>query len=227
MPRILIIGADDGWGAEFARQYAAEGWTVSATAAAAGTLAELAAMGENVTGLALDPLQDGSLRGLIAQIGPVALDVVLFGLGIGRGRRRSAAEASLDDWTAAIAANTFAPAKLAIALRANLELGSAKKLVAISPLAASITHHEIDEDYAYRASKAALHAIWRSFSIEWQSLGIACLLLCSEDAQSPMGRSADAQTVPAAVALIRRTIAAARPEDSGHFLARHGAKLPW
>jgi NAD(P)-dependent dehydrogenase (short-subunit alcohol dehydrogenase family) len=227
MPRILIIGADDGWGAEFARQYAAEGWTVSATAAAAGALAELAAMGENVTGLAFDPLQDGSLRGLIAQIGPVALDVVLFGLGIGRGRRRSAAEASVDDWTAAIAANTFAPAKLAIALRANLELGSAKKLVAISPLAASITHDEIDEDYAYRASKAALHAIWRSFSIEWQSLGIACLLLCSEDARSPMGRNADPQAVPAAVAVMRRTIAAAGLEDSGHFLARHGAKLPW
>jgi NAD(P)-dependent dehydrogenase (short-subunit alcohol dehydrogenase family) len=57
--------------------------------------------------------------------------------------------------------------------------------VALSPLAASITHDEIDAGYAYRASKAAMHAIWRSFAIEWRSLGIACLLLCPEDMQSP------------------------------------------
>ncbi len=226
MPRILIIGADDGWGAEFARQYAAEGWNVSATAAAVDVLAKLTTMGENVTGLAFDPLQDTSLRCLIARIGPAALDVVLFGLGIGR-RQRSSANASLDDWTAAVAANTFAPAKLAVALRANLELGSARKLVALSPLAASISHNEIEEDYVYRASKAALHSIWRSFSIEWRSLGIACLLLCPEDAPSPTGRSADPQAIPAAVAVMRRTIAAVGLEDSGHFLARDGAKLPW
>jgi NAD(P)-dependent dehydrogenase (short-subunit alcohol dehydrogenase family) len=227
VPHILIIGADDGWGAEFARQYAAEGWTVVATAAAPGALAELAAMGGNVTGLIFDPSQDASLRGLVARIGPAALDVVLFGLGIGRGRRRSATEVSLDNWTAAVAANTFAPAKLAIALRTNLQLGSAKKLVAISPLAASITHNEIDEGYAYRASKAALHAIWRSFSIEWRSLSIVCLLLCTEDAPSPTGRSEDPRAIPAAVTVMRRTIAAAGLEESGHFLSRHGSNLPW
>jgi NAD(P)-dependent dehydrogenase (short-subunit alcohol dehydrogenase family) len=227
MPRILIIGADDVWGAEFARQYAAEGWTVYVTAAAAGARAELAAMGENVTGLAFDQLLDASLRDLIARIGPAALDIVLFGLGMGRRLLRSAAEVSVDDWTAAVAANTFAPAKLAIALRANLELGPAKKLVALSPLAASIAHHEIDEDYAYRASKAALHAIWRSFSIEWRSLGIACLLLCPEDGQHPAGQSPDPQAVPADVAVMRRTIATAGLDESGHFLTRHGAKLPW
>jgi len=37
--------------------------------------------------------------------------------------------------------------------------------------------YDVPGQYSYRASKAALNALWRSLAIEWRSLGIICIVL--------------------------------------------------
>ena len=54
MPTVFITGANRGIGLEFARQYAADGWTVIATARDPGKADELNAVEGNVTVRALD-----------------------------------------------------------------------------------------------------------------------------------------------------------------------------
>jgi NAD(P)-dependent dehydrogenase (short-subunit alcohol dehydrogenase family) len=58
-----------------------------------------------------------------------------------------------------------------------LQKGAQKKAVAVSSLAASMAKYDVPGQYSYRASKAALNALWRSLAIEWRSLGIICIVL--------------------------------------------------
>ena len=64
MSRVLITGANRGLGLEFARQYAAEGWDVNATARNPKQSKELeqAAKSKNVSVQALDVASDESVK---------------------------------------------------------------------------------------------------------------------------------------------------------------------
>src|SRR5262249_25893473 len=127
--------------------------------------------------LPFDASDDRSIAALVEKLADVPLDVLIANAGIGSGGEKLASQVTSQEWRECLAINTYAPVRLAMALRANLERGSERKLVGTSSLAASIASYQISGHYAYRASKAALNAIWRSFSVEWRPLGIVCLLL--------------------------------------------------
>lgn len=155
--RILITDADNRLGLEFVRQYAAEGWEVFAACREPGKAGELNALGKSVKVLTYDPLNDASLYSLATAIGATPLDVVIANEAAGGGREYLVSEIAQKHWMETVGANTFAPAKLALALQSNLQRGTLKKLVGISSLAASIGLAEGNGQYAYRASKAEFH----------------------------------------------------------------------
>src|SRR5262249_53563583 len=151
-------------------------WQVIAACRHPDAAPELTTLGK-ITVLPFDASDDCSIAALVEKLADVPLDVLIANAGIGSGGGKLASQGTPEDWRECLAVNTFAPVRLAMALRANLERGTERKLVGMSSLAASIASYQISGHYAYRASKAALNAIWRSFAVEWRPLGIVCLLL--------------------------------------------------
>ena len=222
---VLITGANRGLGLALTRQYAADGYAVVGTARRPGEAEELHALGAEV--LPFDAHDGASLEGLVAAIGARPLDIVIANAGIGGGTMETAAATRRQAWQPLIEANTIAPFLLAAALRGNLEAGSEKKLVAISTLFASIGGDDSGGRYAYRASKVALNAFWRSLSIEWRPQGIVCLLLRPGHVRTRMTDFRGTLDPDESVAGMRRVIAAATIEQSGAFLGYDGAVVPW
>jgi NAD(P)-dependent dehydrogenase (short-subunit alcohol dehydrogenase family) len=226
-PRVLITGANRGLGLEFARQYAADGWNIIATCRQPEAADELRAFGGDISILPFDATDDESVMQLVEELGGVPLDVVIPNAGVGSGAEKVASQVTREEWMERVAVNTFVPVKLALALRPNLERGTHKKLVGISSLAASIARYEISGHYAYRASKAALNAIWRSFSVEWKAAGITCLLLRPGKVRTRMTSFTGDLSAAESVAGMRAVIAASTPADSGRFLSYDGSEVPW
>ena len=227
MPRVLITGANRGLGLEFARQYAADGWSVIATARHPETAEELRAVGGDVSILPFDAADDRSVMQLVAALNGLPLDVVIPNAGVGSGSEKLAAQVTRAEWMERVATNTFVPVKLAFALRPNLARGAQKKLVGISSLAASIARYEISGHYAYRASKAALNAIWRSLSVEWRPAGVICLLLRPGKVRTRMTGFTGDLSAAESVAGMRAVIAASTLADSGRFLSYDAGEVPW
>jgi NAD(P)-dependent dehydrogenase (short-subunit alcohol dehydrogenase family) len=86
MATVLITGGNRGLGFEFARQYVADGWQVFAACrnpASAGELQRLAKDSSGkLTVVAMDVTDAASIRMAAAQLGDVAIDLVVNSAGI-------------------------------------------------------------------------------------------------------------------------------------------------
>ena len=80
MPTVLITGANRGIGREFARQYAADGWTVVATARRPEEAEKLHQLGAEV--LPLDASDPASIDSLAARLKGRPLDLLIANAGV-------------------------------------------------------------------------------------------------------------------------------------------------
>lgn len=215
MPSVLITDADTGLGLELVRHYAAKGYAVHA--ACAGTPGVGWPEGD-IKALHYDAQDPAAAAQLAGEIGETALDIVIVNSATARGSDLNVADITRAGWSASVTAGTFAAAKLAIALHGNLGRGAMKKLVALSSFSASIGDCQTPTPYGFRASKAALNSLWRTFSVEWRQLGICCLIVAPDQ-----GASGDTATASSLFKLIDQ----ATPQDSGEFFAADGGKIPW
>jgi len=182
---VLITGANQGIGLEFAKQYAARGWTVIATHRRQGTpeeLAKLALQYPHVRIEHLDVTDGAQIEALGAKLKGVPIDVLLNNAGLVRtdplekpGGNTNQMFGTLDyklldDF---IHTNVAGPLKLSETLIGNVEASRQKKIVAISSAAGSITvppfmpnGSPVPDHYSYRLSKAALNSAMRTLSAQ-------------------------------------------------------------
>ena len=223
MPSVLITGANRGIGLEFARQYAADGWDVIATVRDPGRAEALRAV-EGVRIEPLDMTDRGAVAAFGARLGDTRLDVFIANAGVMGGRSdvdRDYAEA----WIETLAVNAVAPGLLAHGLKDRIARGG--KAVAITSKMGSIADNESGGAYAYRSSKAALNAAWRSLAIDWAADGIAAALLHPGWVRTRMGGPNGLIDADESVAGMRRVIEELTPERTGAFLEYRGDAIPW
>jgi NAD(P)-dependent dehydrogenase (short-subunit alcohol dehydrogenase family) len=219
MPKVLITGANRGIGLEFARQYAADGWDVIATARQVS--AEIAALGVRLEALELTDLDavtsfgsrlDGPLDLLIANAGTMVPEEAVTA---DEGRA----------WAAMLTTNCVAPyllAKAALPLVADAR----GKLLALTSGMGSIG--ESSGGYApYRSSKAALNMAWHSLAIEVNRLGVVAAVLDPGWVKTRMGGPSAPTPPEQSVGEMRRLIARLGPDDSGGFFKRDGSRHAW
>jgi NAD(P)-dependent dehydrogenase (short-subunit alcohol dehydrogenase family) len=219
MPTVLITGANRGIGLEFARQYAADGWDVIATARQSS--AELDALKVRVEPLELTDLDavasfgeriDGPLDLLIANAGTM-----------------KPAEAKTGEdgcrWAEMLTVNSIAPYLLAKAVLPRVA-DARGKLIALTSGMGSIG--ESSGGYVpYRSSKAALNMAWHSLAVEAQRRGVIAAVVDPGWVKTRMG-GANAPTPPEqSVGDMRKLIERLGPDDSGAFLKRDGSRHEW
>ena len=221
MPTVLITGASRGIGLELARQYRADGWEVIGTVRNPASAGDLKAAGVEVE--ALEAADPASIAALGDRMKGRAIDVMIANAGM------MGDPATIDpaEWIETLKLNSIGPTLLALALRDAVLASDQKKMVAITSRLGSIAQNGAGSYVAYRSSKAALNAAWRSLSIDWRGSGLALAMLHPGWVRTAMGGS-NAEVAPEdSAAGLRRVIAALTPERSGAFIAFDGEELPW
>jgi NAD(P)-dependent dehydrogenase (short-subunit alcohol dehydrogenase family) len=217
MPTVLITGANRGIGLEFVRQYAADGWTVIATARRPDEADELKRLGVDM--LPLDAADPASIDALAGSLGGRTIDVMIANAGVlPRGL-------DADDWLNGFATNCIGPTLLATALKGSMAAGG--KMIAITSKMGSIADNESGGAIAYRSTKAALNAAWRALSIDWRGDDVTLAMLHPGWVQTDMGGPGAAIDPPTSVSGMRQTIAGLTRDRSGSFLNYDGQELPW
>lgn len=229
MPTVLITGANRGLGLEFARQYAADGWQVIATCRDPDAAHEL----HPIKGIIIERLELASLPAIAAlgrRLASRAIDVFIANAGVMSAPYMKPEAIDEAAWLADFRINVIAQLACAAAFLPAVARSAQKKMVAMSTGVASIADNVAGGKYAYRSSKAALNAAWRSFAIDHPQ--VVCALLVPGPLRTDMTRY-DPQRWPTLpdpqhnIAGLRQVIAGLTPAQSGSFLRYDGATVPW
>ncbi len=221
MSHAFIIGASRGIGAEFVRQYRAEGWQVTATARSEEALAALRAQG--ATAIALDVTSAESVSRLAWQLDGAAFDVIVNVAGVLK--RQTGLEAPTDaDFDHTMHANVLAPMRVLPPLADVLAPGA--KLALISSKMGSMGARNATSSWLYRASKAAANSVLKDLSLEWAGKAV-CVSFHPGWVRTEMGGANADITVEESVAGMRRVIAGLAAQDNGRFLNYDGSAIPW
>lgn len=219
MPAVLVTGANRGIGLEFARQYAADGWNVIATARQASP--ELGAL--NVRVERLDLTDADAVAAFPARIeGP--LDLFIANAGTNHPMNGESADEARD-WQGMLMVNAIAPYMLGKALLPRLAAARGKA-IAISSGMGSIAQNS-GGWVPYRTSKAALDMAWTSLALEARKAGVPAILLSPGWVKTRMGGSGAEITPEDSVSAMRALIDRLTIEQTGKLLRRNGSEIPW
>ncbi|HYE52237.1 MAG TPA: SDR family oxidoreductase [Azospirillaceae bacterium] len=228
MPTVIVTGANRGIGLELARQYAADGWRVVATARDPGRAEALRAV-PGVDVRPLDVRDPAAIADFAAGLKDLTVDVLVNNAGVlgPEPDRQDARHLDPEGWVETMRVNALAPVLLTLALRPALARAARPRVATISSVMGSVAGSTAGGRYAYRMSKAAVNMGNRSLSLDLRGDGIACIVMHPGWVQTDMGGSG-APVAPAdSAAGIRRVIDGLTLDDTGRFLDYRGEALPW
>jgi NAD(P)-dependent dehydrogenase (short-subunit alcohol dehydrogenase family) len=219
MPSVLITGANRGIGLEFARQYAAHGWDVIATARQSS--AELGALGVRVETL---DLSDVEAVVSFAERIDIPLDLFIANAGTNHPMNGVTAKDG-HEWAQMMLVNAISPFMLASSLLSRLA-DARGKAIAISSGMGSIEENG-GGWIPYRTSKAALNMAWTSLALEARSREIIAVVLSPGWVKTRMGGAGAEITSEESVSAMRELIERLTLGETGRFLRRDGSQIPW
>jgi NAD(P)-dependent dehydrogenase (short-subunit alcohol dehydrogenase family) len=225
MPSVLITGANRGIGLEFARQYAADGWKVVATARDPSAATDLNAIQGDITVRPLDLDADFFEIDWNAVAGTEPLDLLIANAGTWGPQRID----TIDDaaaWLNTFAVNSVAPVVIARTVLPLL-VAARGKLVAVTSKMGSIGDNTSGGYIAYRSSKAALNAAWRSLALDLAPQDVIAALHHPGWVQTRMGGASAPLSAAQSVDGMRGVIAGLTPERAGGFYNYDGSVIPW
>ena len=181
MATVLITGANRGLGLEFARQYLADGWQVFAACrnpASAGELQRLAKDSSGkLTVVAMDVTDAASIRKAAAQLGDVAIDLVINSAGITGVSGQRAGNVDYASWARVIDVNTMGPLRVLETFIDHIARSKRRLVVTITSGLGSIGDNTSGGSISYRSSKAAVNMVMRSAAIDLGPRGIVCVVV--------------------------------------------------
>lgn len=227
---VLITGANRGIGLQFARQYGQDGWRVIAACrdpAQATALVEMLPVNDIRP---LDVTDLSSVQALAEDLSGQPIDLLIANAGVMSAHPKSSPlDIPIEAWLNDFQVNALGAIRVAAAFAPHVAASTERKLVAISSLLASIGSNAMGGHYSYRASKAALNALWRSFAVDHPEL--IAVLLSPGLLRTDMTRyesAWDTLNDPAPrVTALRGVIARLTQADSGGSFNFSGDVMPW
>ena len=220
---VLITGANRGLGLEFARQYAADDWTVIGTARSPDRADELKALGVEV--LQLDVTDQASIDALVASLDGRGIDMLINNAGIFP-RVGEIEKVDSGDYTRTLMVNTLGPVLVTQALMPNLRESEMKRIVNITSRLGSIELNS-GNYYGYRESKAALNMFTTTLAQELGPEGFICLTIHPGWVRTDMGGPTANLSPEESVSGMRAVIDSLAPEDNGTYRSYAGEAVPW
>jgi NAD(P)-dependent dehydrogenase (short-subunit alcohol dehydrogenase family) len=233
MSTILITGANRGLGLEFARQYAADGWEVIATARNPGKSEELLKLAKKsgVFAQPLDVSSGESVKALVTALSGKPIDLLVLNSAIYTRDGNGIGRIDFEGWRDSFETNVLGAVRVAEALIENVAASGRKQIAAISTgmgsLGALETTIGFGTAYQYRTSKAALNMAMCILAKDLEPRGISVVIFSPGWVQTDMG-GANASLTPAQSIGGMRTVLEGNPmELTGKFLSYDGSTWPW
>jgi NAD(P)-dependent dehydrogenase (short-subunit alcohol dehydrogenase family) len=248
---VLVTGANSGIGLEFARQYAAKGWTVIATHRRTQTpkpLTDLAVRYPKVRIERLDVTDADQVNSVAARLADLPIDVLINNAGVYNDRSKCLLDDDKcpGDWTVEnfgslkyslldtiMAVNIKGPLIVSESFYKNVKASARKKIIAVSSSNGTLTGEKTPRPGAifYRMSKAALNREMQIVAASTRADGVTVVMLNpgptltehQEYLRSYPGMLQTSFTVENMI----RTIDKVTIEDTGRFLRYDGAAEPW
>jgi len=246
---VLITGANQGIGLEFAKQYAALGWTVIATHRRATTpesLATLAAKHPRVRVERMDVTDAAQIEALGAKLKGQPIDVLLSNAGMVRtdpldkpaGNKNQMFGTLdyklLDEF---VHTNVAGPLRLAETFVENVKASKQKKIIAISSAAGSVSvppfmpnGSPVPDHYWYRISKAGLNSAMRLLSAQFEKDGVTVVMFHPGGVKVESFGDIDLpgfEPPETAIGKMIKTIAGLTIKDTGRFMDNDGKNHAW
>lgn len=244
MPRALIIGASRGIGLEFARQYAADGWTVLATHRAPADADRLRGIGAQPIPLdVLDPNAPAALAAALADGGvppssdtaadptatgaDAAIDLAIVNAGIHGPRQiRIDHPPTAVDFDAVMRTNILGPMRLLGVLARPLEAAKGT-LALITSRMGSVSAANTPNSLLYRVSKAGGNMLAKAAHVELSPSGVRVLALHPGWVRTDMGGPNADLGAEESVRGMRRVLGDPLSYPGGCFFDWRGESLAW
>jgi NAD(P)-dependent dehydrogenase (short-subunit alcohol dehydrogenase family) len=238
--RVLVTGANRGIGLEFARQLAARGDRVFATARDVNRATDLQKLAKQhgdgrVTIIPLDVDSADSIRAADDAVRKEtdALDLLINNAGVYAARvtaggepAEKLGELNFDDALKVLRTNAVAPLMLTQALLPLLKRGEDPKVVSITSGYGSVADNT-GFPYYYGASKAALNMFMRSFAADAAARGIVTIVMSPGWVQTDMGGKNAPITPEQSVAGMLKVIDGLTSADNSTFKDWRGKEVAW
>ena len=248
---VMITGANSGIGLEFARQYAAKGWTVIVThrrSEPPKSLTDLAAKYPKVRIESLDVTSVEQAKALAVKLADVPIDVLINNAGVYNDRSKCVGddEACPGDWTVenfgnmkyslldtVLAVNVKGPLIVSESLYKNVLASTQKKIIAVSSSNGTLTGEATPRAGAifYRMSKAALNREMQIVAASNRKDGVTVVMFnpgpTLTEHQEYLHDRAGMLKTSFTVENMINTIGKVTPADTGRFLRYDGVTEPW
>jgi short-subunit dehydrogenase len=175
MKTALITGANRGIGLEFARQLKNKGYYTIGCCRHPSKATELNELANEV--FQLDVTNDDDITTLKQALKGRPIDLLVNNAGISGERGVTIGNVDRENFINVLNINCVSVVKLSDALLPNLKSSIDKNILVISSRMGSISDNDSGRSYAYRASKAALNCVMRSFAIDVKAEGIHVMLI--------------------------------------------------
>jgi NAD(P)-dependent dehydrogenase (short-subunit alcohol dehydrogenase family) len=226
----LIVGASRGLGLGLVREYLSRGWGVTATARNLARAVELRGLADG-TGSALRletvDIDDGArVRELAQRLGGKVFDLVFVNAGVSGPAQQGADQVTPQDVATLFFTNAVAPVRVAetFALAVKDETGV---IAFMSSRVGSISEQSTGVRPLYRASKAALNSMTRSFVTSLKGKPITILSLHPGWVRTDMGGPNAPVDVPTSVAGLADVIERYTGAKTHAFVDYQGTTLDW
>ena len=242
MRRVVVTGANRGLGLEFARQLAAEGDEVVATARHPKTADDLNKLattsGGRVTVVRLDVGDPSDIESAALHVGERfdAVDVLINNAGIwtapdqaDRASSGPLAELRPDAVTEVLRINAVGPLAVTQALAPRLAAARRAVVLNISSWLGSLegAARQGRSNLAYGMSKAALNMLTLRLAAELAGQGTIVVSMSPGWVATDMGGPSAPLEPPESVKGMLNVLDALTPAQSGSFLDHAGAVMPW
>jgi NAD(P)-dependent dehydrogenase (short-subunit alcohol dehydrogenase family) len=245
---VLITGANQGIGLEFARQYAARGWTVVATHRRDTPPEDLVKLQKQYPKVRIEKMDvtdhaqidalAGKMKSADGKVDPI--DIVINNAALKRTAPITDRQANANQLLGTLDyklfddfmhTNVTGPLHIAEAFRVHVKASKLKKFITISSAAGTVSVlPRTADNYWYRISKSALNQAMRLVSVDYQKDGVLVVFFHPGGVRTESFKGLNLQGLEetdVAVTRLVKTIDGLTMRDTGRFLRPDGTDQAW
>ncbi len=227
---LLITGANRGLGLALTRQFARENWNVLACCRTPDSARELqaeAARNESIEIFQLDVTDQGQIKALARRLKGQKIDILFNNAGIHGPKPQGFGPIEHEGWLEAFRVNVMGPFDMAVAFADQVAASEMKTLAIMGTMLGSISDNSSGGKYVYRSSKAAVHMVGKSLSVDLREQGIVTVMLHPGWVRTDLGGDSAPMNPGESAKKLWQVLMQVKPSDNGKLIGHDGREIPW